>query len=33
MLVDRLSDDWGRQDTGAGTLAWFELSLDHFGDA
>ena len=32
MLVDRLSDDWGRQDTG-GTLAWFELSLDHFGDA
>ena len=34
LLVDRLSDDWGRQDTGSGgTLAWFELSLDHFGDA
>ncbi len=34
MLVDHLADDWGRQDTGAGgTLAWFELSLDHFGDA
>jgi serine/threonine-protein kinase RsbW len=34
MLVDRLADDWGREDTEAGgTLAWFELSLDHYGDA
>jgi anti-sigma regulatory factor (Ser/Thr protein kinase) len=34
MLVDRLADDWGRQDTSSGgTLAWFELSLDHFGEA
>jgi anti-sigma regulatory factor (Ser/Thr protein kinase) len=33
LLVDRLSDDWGREETGAGgTLAWFELSLDHIGD-
>jgi anti-sigma regulatory factor (Ser/Thr protein kinase) len=34
MLVDRLADDWGRQDTSSGgTLAWFELSLDQFGEA
>jgi anti-sigma regulatory factor (Ser/Thr protein kinase) len=34
LLVDRLADDWGREQTAAGgTLAWFELSLDHFGDA
>ena len=34
LLVDRLADDWGREDTDAGgTLAWFELSLEHFGDA
>jgi anti-sigma regulatory factor (Ser/Thr protein kinase) len=34
LLVDRLADDWGRQDAGSGgTLAWFELSLDHYGDA
>jgi anti-sigma regulatory factor (Ser/Thr protein kinase) len=33
LLVDRLADDWGREDTGSGgMLAWFELSLDHFGD-
>lgn len=34
MLVDRLADDWGREasDSG-GMLAWFELSLDHYGDA
>jgi anti-sigma regulatory factor (Ser/Thr protein kinase) len=34
LLVDRLADDWGREDTASrGSLAWFELSLDHFGDA
>ena len=34
MLVDRLADDWGLEDTeSGGTLAWFELSLDHYGDA
>jgi anti-sigma regulatory factor (Ser/Thr protein kinase) len=34
LLVDRLADDWGCEDTDAGgTLAWFELSLDHLGDA
>jgi len=33
MLVDRLADDWGREDAeSGGTLAWFELSLDHCGD-
>ncbi|HYN50656.1 MAG TPA: ATP-binding protein [Thermoleophilaceae bacterium] len=34
MLVDRLADEWGREDTETGgMLAWFELSLDHYGDA
>ncbi len=33
LLVDRLADDWGREDTSSGgSLAWFELSLDHLGD-
>ena len=34
LLVDRLADEWGRENTeSGGTLAWFELSLDHLGDA
>ena len=34
LLVDRLADDWGREHTGSGgSLAWFELSLSHVGDA
>ena len=34
LLVDRLADEWGRQQTGSGgSLAWFELSLDHIGNA
>lgn len=33
MLVDRLADGWGREDTeSGGSLAWFELSLDHYAD-
>jgi anti-sigma regulatory factor (Ser/Thr protein kinase) len=34
LLVEHLADDWGREatDTG-GSLAWFELGLDGFGDA
>jgi anti-sigma regulatory factor (Ser/Thr protein kinase) len=33
LLVDRLADDWGREDTGSGgSLAWFELSLEHLGE-
>jgi len=33
LLVDRLADDWGREETrSGGSLAWFELSLDHLGD-
>jgi anti-sigma regulatory factor (Ser/Thr protein kinase) len=34
LLVDRLADEWGREKTrSGGSLAWFELSLDHFGSA
>jgi anti-sigma regulatory factor (Ser/Thr protein kinase) len=34
LLVEHLSDDWGREatDTG-GSLAWFELDLDGFRDS
>src|SRR5688572_18819954 len=33
LLVDRLADEWGRENTGSGgSLAWFELSLNHMRD-
>ena len=33
LLVDRLADHWGRHEKDAGgSLAWFELSLNHFLD-
>jgi len=34
LLVDRLADGWGRENTGSGgSLAWFELDLDGLADA
>ena len=33
LLVDRLADEWGRENTSSGgSLAWFELSLNHMRD-
>jgi anti-sigma regulatory factor (Ser/Thr protein kinase) len=34
LLVDRLADGWGRENTGrGGSLAWFELDLEGLGEA
>ena len=34
LLVDRLADGWGRENTRAGgSLAWFELDLEGLGEA
>jgi anti-sigma regulatory factor (Ser/Thr protein kinase) len=34
LLVEHLSDDWGREATDSGgSLAWFELELDGLGDS
>jgi anti-sigma regulatory factor (Ser/Thr protein kinase) len=33
LLVDRLADGWGRENTGGGgSLAWFELDLEGLGE-